>query len=415
MVRGFGGGNHVRSHSLPSKPELNGWGGVVDAEGKGKGRWRVKGSLGGGTSFVVRYVPASETTATLSLSLKPTSIAKGVLRVARASWYVPSLQQDRCDPNATPSAACTSTPARPALAAAAESDAAAMLVDHAKQEVPKPAKRVTGLVRRDAFKRLVRRRNTIAAAATSGGCDGGGSECGGAASGCAAVAGGTCVCPASAFTPSMSDGSDMGCSDSISTGKKSTIKSGRDRRKQLASMTAEEKQAEKEARMEKMRVFARDCRLRRKHSTFGASGSNAYSSDAAAVPAVAAAVVVVEEPRSDPPIFKLTADLIKTYKEINRKYYEAKGKRTQVKEGSHYTVVKGERLGFGVQSSDQMRYEVEKKLGSGSFGTVVAAVDTQGCWPGTEVAIKVVRKELRFLRQSYEQARSSIFSKSRIF
>lgn len=435
-------GSRVRIHSLPSKPELNRrQGGVVEAEVKGKERWGVEGSLEGGTSFVIRYVPASQRTATLSL--KPTcltSIAKGVLGVARASWYIPvtipSLQQDQCDPNATPSAARTSAPAPPALAAAAaESDAAAMLADHAKQETsqeaPKPARRVTGrgLVRRDAFKRLVRRRNTIAAAATSGGCDGGGGECGGAASGCAAVAGGTCVCPASAFTPSMSDGSDMGCCDSdmgcrdsISTGKKSaehapfdhTIKRGRDRRKPLASMTAEEKQAKKGAQMEKMRVSARECRVRRKHSTFGASGSNAYSSDtaaveaAAAVPAVTAAVVVVvEEPRSDPPIFKLTADLIKTYKEINRKYYKAKGKRkhAQAKEASHYTVVKGERLGVGVKSSDQfMRYEVEKKLGSGSFGTVVAAVDTQGCRSGTEVAIKVVRKELRFLRQAKIEA-----------
>merc|ERR1712166_174486 len=44
------------------------------------------------------------------------------------------------------------------------------------------------------------------------------------------------------------------------------IARGRGRRKQLEKMTEAEKKAEKEARMEKMRVSARECRLRKKHN-----------------------------------------------------------------------------------------------------------------------------------------------------
>lgn len=44
------------------------------------------------------------------------------------------------------------------------------------------------------------------------------------------------------------------------------IARGRGRRKQLEKMSPAEKQAEKEARMEKMRISARECRLRKKHN-----------------------------------------------------------------------------------------------------------------------------------------------------
>jgi len=44
------------------------------------------------------------------------------------------------------------------------------------------------------------------------------------------------------------------------------IARGRGRRKQLEKMTAAEKLAEKQARMEKMRISARECRLRKKHN-----------------------------------------------------------------------------------------------------------------------------------------------------
>eukprot|EP00729_Bicosta_minor_P001331 gene1331-30764_t len=44
------------------------------------------------------------------------------------------------------------------------------------------------------------------------------------------------------------------------------IARGRGRRKQLEQMSEAEKKAEKEARMEKMRISARECRLRKKHN-----------------------------------------------------------------------------------------------------------------------------------------------------
>ena len=62
---------------------------------------------------------------------------------------------------------------------------------------------------------------------------------------------------------------------------------------------------------------------------------------------------------------------------------------------ARYAVVKGDVLGG--------RYLVEKKLGSGTFGTVVEALDRDR--RNVAVAVKVVRKQAAFLRQAKIEAR----------
>ena len=115
---------------------------------------------------------------------------------------------------------------------------------------------------------------------------------------------------------------------------------------------------------------------------------------------------------------RLSHKLVRTYQVINDNYYTTKvskegtsaasgktGRKAGTKKrkkargetkqpDGRYVVVKGDVLGG--------RYTVESKLGSGTFGTVVAAWDAVA---NVSVAVKVVRKQAAFLRQAKVEAR----------
>lgn len=98
--------------------------------------------------------------------------------------------------------------------------------------------------------------------------------------------------------------------------------------------------------------------------------------------------------RKDGPLYKLSVNLINTYKDINKKYYERK-KRQQIQEGllyddenRDYKVLIGEVL--------NRRYEVEAILGKGTFGRVVRAKDRE---TGELVAIKLIKNKTSFFNQ----------------
>lgn len=104
-------------------------------------------------------------------------------------------------------------------------------------------------------------------------------------------------------------------------------------------------------------------------------------------------MVINPRPREDAPVRKLTTGLLKTYKSINERYYEAKKARAAAKAGApkaeDYVVQVGDMLGT--------HYKVEESMGKGSFGQVVAATDTR---TGVRVAVKVIKNKDAFRRQA---------------
>ena len=107
---------------------------------------------------------------------------------------------------------------------------------------------------------------------------------------------------------------------------------------------------------------------------------------------------------------KLSVSLIDTYKRINGVYYEEREARraaraAQRQQGSQrgtgvnnggwddenydYILVSGERL--------NERYIIKERIGKGSFGQVVRAVDTE---TNTDVAIKIIKSKRPFLTQA---------------
>ena len=76
-----------------------------------------------------------------------------------------------------------------------------------------------------------------------------------------------CSSAGSADESADGGGSEIPLIEQLLPGHK--IARGRGRRKQLEQMTEEEKEAEKESRMEKMRISARECRKRKKKNIAG--------------------------------------------------------------------------------------------------------------------------------------------------
>ncbi|KAL6080435.1 putative serine/threonine-protein kinase dyrk1, variant 2 [Balamuthia mandrillaris] len=109
-----------------------------------------------------------------------------------------------------------------------------------------------------------------------------------------------------------------------------------------------------------------------------------------------------ETPRTNrqAPLFKLTVDLISTYKHINEIYYARKALRQPVyndgfdDEHANYKVRQGEIF--------NNRYEVHQQLGKGSFGQVVKAFDRQ---KQEFVAIKIIKNKKPFYNQAMVEIR----------
>lgn len=109
-------------------------------------------------------------------------------------------------------------------------------------------------------------------------------------------------------------------------------------------------------------------------------------------------------PKSDRPIYKLSVDLINTYKLINRKYYQAK----QLSQTGGAGGGRGGVFNHGYDdenydyimapSEDWGRYIVQGKppIGKGSFGKVYKAEDKT---TGTTVALKVIKSKQPFMQQ----------------
>lgn len=98
------------------------------------------------------------------------------------------------------------------------------------------------------------------------------------------------------------------------------------------------------------------------------------------------------------PVRKLTVNLIHTYKHINHVYYTAKKERLKKKPAVNngcddanynYKIIAGETLAE--------RYQVEQRIGKGSFGQVVRACDkkTQAL-----VAVKIIKSRSAFTKQA---------------
>jgi len=104
---------------------------------------------------------------------------------------------------------------------------------------------------------------------------------------------------------------------------------------------------------------------------------------------------------------KLSVSLIDTYKQINKVYYEERETRRAARaaqkaqkgagannngwddENYDYIITNGEMF-FG-------RYVIKERIGKGSFGQVVRAIDTES---NKDVAIKIIKSKKPFLMQA---------------
>ncbi|XP_065845787.1 dual specificity tyrosine-phosphorylation-regulated kinase 1A-like [Oscarella lobularis] len=108
---------------------------------------------------------------------------------------------------------------------------------------------------------------------------------------------------------------------------------------------------------------------------------------------------------SDAPLRKVTANLIKTYKQINEVYYARKRQRQQERETSANKKIllndgyDDEHYDYIVRNGEKWmdRYEIVSLIGKGSFGQVVKAFDDQD---KDYVAIKIIKNKKPFLNQA---------------
>ncbi|KAL0223157.1 hypothetical protein P9112_002547 [Eukaryota sp. TZLM1-RC] len=93
------------------------------------------------------------------------------------------------------------------------------------------------------------------------------------------------------------------------------------------------------------------------------------------------------------PLECLSLKLLHTYKHINSVYYAKKGKQQQK---SEYDTPEGDLI-FNIGEIFDNRYEIEAKVGQGSFGVVVKAIDIATNVPK---AIKIIKNRPAFLEQA---------------
>eukprot|EP00998_Keelungia_sp_KM082_P003304 NODE_140_length_2523_cov_135.426544_g136_i0.p1 GENE.NODE_140_length_2523_cov_135.426544_g136_i0~~NODE_140_length_2523_cov_135.426544_g136_i0.p1 ORF type:complete len:772 (+),score=132.91 NODE_140_length_2523_cov_135.426544_g136_i0:109-2424(+) len=105
-------------------------------------------------------------------------------------------------------------------------------------------------------------------------------------------------------------------------------------------------------------------------------------------------------PNADRPCFKLSVELLATYKRINELFYEAKRKnKTDPRKAQFNDGYDDENGNYVVQTGEEIagRYIVQDMLGKGSFGVVVKAHDhrREEC-----VAIKIIKNKVQFFHQA---------------
>lgn len=139
---------------------------------------------------------------------------------------------------------------------------------------------------------------------------------------------------------------------------------------------------------------------------------------------------IMRRNRSGAPLLKLTVDLIKTYKQINKVYYEKKKAKQELhrkggKKPDGAEADKNDRSAGATTTSansgvlyngghddenydykiipDEVlnnRYMVKQRIGKGSFGQVVRAIDQT---TKEEVAVKIIKSKKPFFRQVSRQ------------
>ena len=114
------------------------------------------------------------------------------------------------------------------------------------------------------------------------------------------------------------------------------------------------------------------------------------------------------KPRADGerPVFKLSVQLIDTYKHINKVYYERKKKREEEHKARAGSRSGANNNGYDDEHYDYIlhhdevindRYEVQGRLGKGSFGQVVKCKDRE---TGHEIALKIIKSKRPFTVQA---------------
>ena len=110
------------------------------------------------------------------------------------------------------------------------------------------------------------------------------------------------------------------------------------------------------------------------------------------------------------PIAKLSVSLIDTYKRINKVYYEerdarrkaraiAAGEKVEGGLGVHNNGFDDENYDYILRSGElfNQRYIIKERIGKGSFGQVVRAIDKE---TNRDVAIKIIKSKKPFLMQA---------------
>ncbi|KAL7536262.1 hypothetical protein ACHAXR_007051 [Thalassiosira sp. AJA248-18] len=111
---------------------------------------------------------------------------------------------------------------------------------------------------------------------------------------------------------------------------------------------------------------------------------------------------------ADRPIMKLSVGLIDTYKQINQVYYEERearraaraAARSQTGPGPQNNGWDDENYDYIIKPNELIHnglYQLQRRIGKGSFGQVVKAVDTT---TQQEVAIKIIKSKKPFLMQA---------------
>eukprot|EP00667_Euglena_gracilis_P001884 EG_transcript_1885 len=112
----------------------------------------------------------------------------------------------------------------------------------------------------------------------------------------------------------------------------------------------------------------------------------------------------LQRPATERPSYKLTMELLSTYKLINELFYEAKRKRQAMEKAGDKKAIFNDGYdddsgNYIVQIGEEIagRYIVEEVLGKGSFGIVVKAHDhvRDEC-----VAVKIIKNKVQFFHQA---------------
>ncbi|KAJ1453256.1 kinase-like domain-containing protein [Pelagophyceae sp. CCMP2097] len=108
-------------------------------------------------------------------------------------------------------------------------------------------------------------------------------------------------------------------------------------------------------------------------------------------------------PASDRPLYKMSVQLIDTYKHINKVYYERKARRKAHQRDEAANEWDDEHYDYIVALEDSHtpafgeHYVIKERIGKGSFGQVVRAFDTR---LQSDVAIKIIKSKKPFALQA---------------